>query len=62
MRYEAKTEQDAVEGAAEALGRRAEDLKYTVIRDEGLLGRARRRDRGGGWGSRGPSAELEPEP
>ena len=34
MRYEAKTEQDAVEGAARALGRRAEDLKYTVIRDE----------------------------
>jgi len=63
MRYEAKTEQDAVEGAAKALGRRAEDLKYTVIRDEKAF-----------WGGRvveievedGSAAErapsLEPEP
>jgi spoIIIJ-associated protein len=34
MRYEAKTEQEAVEGAAKALGKTAAELKYTVIRDE----------------------------
>ena len=34
MRYEAKTEEDAVAGAAKALGRPASELKYTVIRDE----------------------------
>ena len=34
MRYEAKTEQDAVEGAAKALNKTAAELKYTVIRDE----------------------------
>ena len=34
MRYEAKTVEEAVEGAARALGRTAAELKYTVIRDE----------------------------
>jgi spoIIIJ-associated protein len=34
MRYEAKTERDAVEGAAKALGKPASELRYTVIRDE----------------------------
>lgn len=34
MRYEAKTEEDAVAGAAKALGRPPAELKYTVIRDE----------------------------
>ena len=34
MRYEAKTEEDAVAGAARALGKPASELKYTVIRDE----------------------------
>lgn len=34
MRYEGKTEQDAVEGAAKALGKPAAQLEYTVIRDE----------------------------
>ena len=48
MRYEAKTEQDAVEGAAKALGRRAEELKYTVIRDEKAF-----------WGGRVVEIEVE---
>jgi spoIIIJ-associated protein len=34
MRYEAKTVEEAVEGAARALGKTAGELKYTVIRDE----------------------------
>ncbi len=34
MRYEAKTEEEAIEGAAKALGRPAAELRYTVIRDE----------------------------
>jgi spoIIIJ-associated protein len=34
MRYEAKTVEEAVEGAARALGKTASELKYTVIRDE----------------------------
>ena len=34
MRYEAKTVEEAVEGAAKALGKTASELKYTVIRDE----------------------------
>jgi len=34
MRYEAKTVEEAVEGAARALGKTAAELKYTVIRDE----------------------------
>ncbi len=67
MRYEAKTEQDAVEGAAKALGRRAEDLKYTVIRDEkafwgGRVVEIEVQDGDGGVASRAPSIEHEPEP
>jgi spoIIIJ-associated protein len=58
MRYEAKTEQEAVEGAARALGKAPADLKYTVIRDEKAF-----------WGGRvveievedGRSREPEPE-
>ena len=34
MRYEAKTVEEAVEGAARALGKTPAELKYTVIRDE----------------------------
>jgi spoIIIJ-associated protein len=34
MRYEAKTVEEAVEGAARALGKTVPELKYTVIRDE----------------------------
>jgi spoIIIJ-associated protein len=34
MRYEAKTVEEAVDGAARALGKTASELKYTVIRDE----------------------------
>ena len=34
MRYEAKSEQEAVEGAARALGKSPAELRYTVIRDE----------------------------
>jgi spoIIIJ-associated protein len=34
MRFEAKTEPDAVEQAARALGRPAGDVKYRVVRDE----------------------------
>jgi len=48
MRYEAKTEQDAVESAAKALGRPAEQLKYTVIRDEKAF-----------WGGRVVEIEVE---
>ena len=65
MRYEAKTEQDAVEGAAKALGRRAEDLKYTVIRDEKAFWGGRVVEievEDGGVASRTPSIEREPEP
>jgi spoIIIJ-associated protein len=65
MRYEAKTEQDAVEGAAKALGRRAEDLKYTVIRDEKAFWGGRVVEievEDGGGASRTPSIEREPEP
>jgi spoIIIJ-associated protein len=65
MRYEAKTEQDAVEGAAKALGRRAEDLKYTVIRDEKAFWGGRvveiEVEDGAGAG-RAPNVEAEPEP
>ena len=48
MRYEAKTEQDAVEGAAKALGKPAAQLKYTVIRDEKAF-----------WGGRVVEIEVE---
>ncbi len=34
MRYEAKTEQEAVENAAKALGKTEAELKYRVVRDE----------------------------
>ncbi|HEX7253465.1 MAG TPA: hypothetical protein VF376_11330, partial [Thermoanaerobaculia bacterium] len=34
MRYEGKSEADAVAAAAEDLGRDAETLKYRVVRDE----------------------------
>ena len=34
MRYEAKTVEEAVEGAARALGKTPDELRYTVIRDE----------------------------
>jgi spoIIIJ-associated protein len=34
MRYEAKTESEAVEAAAKALGKPAGEIQYTVIRDE----------------------------
>ena len=34
MRFEAKTERDAVEAAAQALGKEAAQIQYTVIRDE----------------------------
>ena len=65
MRYEAKTEQDAVEGAAKALGRRPEDLKYTVIRDEKAFwgGRVVEIEVEDGSGAdRAPNLEAEPEP
>jgi spoIIIJ-associated protein len=48
MRYEAKTEQEAVEGAAKALGKAPADLKYTVIRDEKSF-----------WGGRVVEIEVE---
>lgn len=34
MRFEAKTEAEAVEAAARALGKRVEELKYRVVREE----------------------------
>jgi spoIIIJ-associated protein len=48
MRYEAKTEEDAVAGAAKALGKPASELKYTVIRDEKAF-----------WGGRVVEIEVE---
>jgi spoIIIJ-associated protein len=48
MRYEAKTVEDAVSGAAKALGRPAAELKYTVIRDEKAF-----------WGGRVVEIEVE---
>ena len=48
MRYEAKTEEDAVAGAARALGKPASELKYTVIRDEKAF-----------WGGRVVEIEVE---
>ena len=50
MRYEAKTEQEALEGAAKALGKPASELKYTVIRDEKAF-----------WGGRVVEIEVEEE-
>ena len=48
MRYEAKTVEEAVEGAARALGMPAKELKYTVIRDEKSF-----------WGGRVVEIEVE---
>lgn len=48
MRYEGKTENDAVEAAAQALGVPAADLKYRVVRDEKSF-----------WGGRVVEIELE---
>jgi hypothetical protein len=48
MRYEAKSEREAVEGAARALGRSEAELKYTVIRDEKSF-----------WGGRVVEIEVE---
>ncbi len=48
MRYEAKTLEDAVAGAARALDRPAAELKYTVIRDEKAF-----------WGGRVVEIEVE---
>jgi spoIIIJ-associated protein len=48
MRYEAKTEQDAVAAAAKALGKPASDIRYTVIRDEKAF-----------WGGRVVEIEVE---
>jgi len=48
MRYEAKTERDAVEAAAKALGRSAAEVRYTVIRDEKAF-----------WGGRVVEIEVE---
>jgi len=48
MRYEAKTVEEAVEGAARALGMPAGELKYTVIRDEKSF-----------WGGRVVEIEVE---
>jgi spoIIIJ-associated protein len=48
MRYEGKTESDAVEAAAQAIGVPATELKYRVIRDEKSF-----------WGGRVVEIELE---
>jgi spoIIIJ-associated protein len=50
MRYEAKTEEDAVAGAARALGKPASEIKYTVIRNEKAF-----------WGGRVVEIEVEDE-
>jgi predicted RNA-binding protein Jag len=51
MRYEAKTERDAVEAAAKALNRTPESIKYRVVRDEKSF-----------WGGRVVEIEIEGEP
>ena len=48
MRYEGKTEADAVEAASQALGVPASELKYRVVRDEKSF-----------WGGRVVEIELE---
>jgi predicted RNA-binding protein Jag len=48
MKYEAKTEEEAVAGAAKALGKTPGELKYTVIRDEKSF-----------WGGRVVEIEVE---
>jgi spoIIIJ-associated protein len=50
MKYEAKTEEEAVAGAARALGKQPGELKYTVIRDEKSF-----------WGGRVVEIEVEEE-
>ena len=67
MRYEAKTEQDAVEGAAKALNKTAAELKYTVIRDEkafwgGRVVEIEVQDADGGVEAPASRLESEPEP
>jgi spoIIIJ-associated protein len=51
MRYEAKSEREALEAAAKALGRPAESISYTVVRDEKSF-----------WGGRVVEIEVEGEP
>jgi len=48
MRFEGKTEQEAVENALRQLGRRASELKYRVVRDEKSF-----------WGGRVVEIEVE---
>jgi len=48
MRYEARTEQDAVAAAAKALGKSPAEIRYTVIRDEKAF-----------WGGRVVEIEVE---
>src|SRR4029450_11675028 len=50
MRYEGKSEQDAVEEAARALSKNAAEIRYKVIRDEESF-----------WGGRGGEIEVEGE-
>lgn len=51
MRFEAKTESDAVAAAARALGRTAQDVRYRVVRDEKSF-----------WGGRIIEIEVEEAP
>jgi spoIIIJ-associated protein len=51
MRYEGKSEQDAVEEAARSLGRPAQELRYHVVRDEKSF-----------WGGRVVEIEVEGAP
>jgi spoIIIJ-associated protein len=48
MRYEGKTQEEALEGAAKALGVATSELKYTVVRDEKSF-----------WGGRVVEIEVE---
>jgi spoIIIJ-associated protein len=50
MRYEGKSEQDAVDQAARALGKSSEQLRYRVVRDEKSF-----------WGGRVVEIEVEGE-
>lgn len=50
MKYEAKTEEEAIAGAARALGKSPEELKYTVVRDEKSF-----------WGGRVVEIEVQEE-
>ena len=67
MRYEAKTVEEAIDGAARALGKTASELKYTVIRDEKSFWGGRvveievDEGLGGKVGGRGSRVESEPE-